>query len=73
VRFSQAPWTIRLVALLLCPVAGGAISVIRHLTAGPGLVEFAYGYAFGLVACLLLGAWLHISDGHDVLGRRARP
>ena len=68
--FSQTTWTTRLVGLVLCPIAGGVISVIRDVTAGPHLLDFACGYAFGVVACALLGTWLHLSDGHDFLGRR---
>ena len=69
-RFSQTTWTTRLVALVLCPVAGGVINVLRHLTTGSGLVQFVSGYAFAMLACALLGGWLHFSDGHDLLGRR---
>jgi hypothetical protein len=63
VLFSQVPWATRLIGLLVCPVAGGVISVVHHF-AGPSTVaDFAGGYAFGLVACLLLGGWLHFARG----------
>jgi hypothetical protein len=70
VFFAQTSWATRLIGLVLCPVAGGVITVLRHLAPGSQLHEFACGYAFGLVACLTLGAWLHFSAGRDFLGRR---
>ena len=68
--FSRVPWTVRLLGLLLCPIAGGAMAVLHHVAPGSRLFEFACGYAFGMLACLLLGAWLHFSAGHDLTGRR---
>jgi hypothetical protein len=72
VRYSQTTWTTRLLGLLLCPLAGALIAVIRHLPGPSMATDFACGYAFGFVACLLLGIWLHVSAGHDLLGRPAR-
>ena len=68
-RFSHTSWTTRLLGLLLCPIAGAVIGVVRHMPSSSRLLDFACGYAFGVVACLLLGTWLHLSDGHDLLGR----
>jgi hypothetical protein len=59
--FSRVPWRTRLVGLLLCPIAGGVISVIQHFNGASRMLDFAGGYAFGLVACLLLGGWLHFA------------
>ena len=69
VFFAATSRATRLIGLLLCPAAGGVITVVRHLAPGSQLHEFACGYAFGLAACLALGAWLHFSSGSDLLGR----